>query len=92
VRTRSISGAEFLRGGARPPAKVSDRVHQRTQGDFGVEPTCWVLTEHGCPIAPTLFQNDTTVPAGKAPGAVPFAHPVRLSVSGDEDDDYAQAW
>ena len=32
------------------------------RGEFGVEPICRVLTEHGCPIAPSTYYQ---APAGR---------------------------
>jgi putative transposase len=47
----------FLRGGARPPAAVLVRFISGHKSRFGVEPICRVLTEHGCPIAPSTYYD-----------------------------------
>ncbi|WP_157210328.1 IS3 family transposase [Nocardioides aequoreus] len=50
---KSASG--FLRGGARPPQQVLIDYIEDHKMEFGVEPICRVLTEHGIKIAPSTF-------------------------------------
>jgi putative transposase len=57
-------GLGFLRGGARPPVAtlvkfIDEHRHDLVPGvvgrEFGVEPICRVLSEHGCQIAPGTY-------------------------------------
>src|SRR5690625_3443287 len=48
-------GLGFLRGGARPPTQVLIEFIDAHRQEFGVEPICRVLTEHGIPIAPSTY-------------------------------------
>ncbi|WP_289232390.1 MULTISPECIES: IS3 family transposase [Barrientosiimonas] len=45
----------FLRGGARPPVKVLIDYIDEHREEFGVEPICRVLSEHGAKIAPSTY-------------------------------------
>ncbi|WP_107705906.1 MULTISPECIES: IS3 family transposase [Nocardioides] len=45
----------FLRGGARPPQPVLIDFIENHKDEFGVEPICRVLSEHGAKIAPSTF-------------------------------------
>jgi hypothetical protein len=65
----------FLRGGARPPTPVLIDYIAAHRDEFGVEPICRVLTEHGCPIAPStsaygLDSRDPRSGRRHAPGCV----------------------
>ncbi|WP_141711913.1 IS3 family transposase [Jiangella alba] len=50
---KSASG--FLRGGARPPVQVLTAFVDEHREEFGVEPICRVLSEHGIKIAPSTY-------------------------------------
>nr|WP_157508676.1 IS3 family transposase [Luteipulveratus halotolerans] len=50
---KSASG--FLRGGARPPTQVLTEFIDTHREEFGVEPICRVLCEHGVKIAPSTY-------------------------------------
>jgi hypothetical protein len=50
-------GVGFLRGAARPPVSLRVDYAADHRDQFGVEPICRVLTEHGCPIAPSTFYD-----------------------------------
>ena len=55
----------FLRGGARPPTTVLVDYVTAHKAEFGVEPICRVLTEHGMKIAPsTYYDNVGRRPSG----------------------------
>jgi putative transposase len=67
--TRDLEdGIGFLCGGARPPIAtlvrfIEEHRHDRIDGrQFGVEPICRVLSEHGCPIAPSTYYAAKTRP------------------------------
>ncbi|WKV16052.1 IS3 family transposase [Janibacter limosus] len=45
----------FLRAGARPATAVVSAFIDAHHKRFGVVPICRVLTEHGCPIAPSTY-------------------------------------
>ena len=59
-------GVGFLRGGARPPTAVIVDYIDAHRDEFGVEPICTVLSEHGCksPRRPTTRQDPAAVGAG----------------------------
>ncbi|MFV0409672.1 MAG: IS3 family transposase [Paracoccus sp. (in: a-proteobacteria)] len=52
----------FFRGGARPPLEVIIDYIDAHRDEFGVEPICKVLTEHGCKIAPSTYHASKTRP------------------------------
>jgi hypothetical protein len=60
----SEASGEFLRGGARPPTQEIVEFIDANREEFGVEPICAVLSEHGMPIAPSTYY------AAKARGPV----------------------
>lgn len=45
----------LLRGEARPQQQVIVLYIENNKQEYGVEPICTVLTEHGCPIAPSTY-------------------------------------
>ncbi|MGN6251061.1 MAG: IS3 family transposase [Marmoricola sp.] len=47
----------FLRGGARPPQQVLIDFIADFKEEFGVEPICRVLAEHGIQVAPSTFYD-----------------------------------
>ena len=51
------------------PQQVLVRFITDHKARFGVEPICRVLTEHGCPIAPSTYY-DARQPAARPPGRV----------------------
>lgn len=58
---------KFLRAGGRPATPLICAFVAEYRGRFGVAPICWVLTEHGCAIAPRTFYalaDPTPVRAG----------------------------
>ncbi|MEG9227288.1 IS3 family transposase [Aeromicrobium sp. Sec7.5] len=62
---KSASG--FLRGGARPPLPALIEFIESRKGEFGVEPICRVLSEHGLKIAPsTYYDNVSRRPSKRA--------------------------
>ena len=62
-------GVGFLRGGARPPSPVLIDYIAEHKEEFGVEPICRVLTEHGCPIAPSTYYDNAVAHAVEAGAA-----------------------
>ena len=65
-------GLGFLRGGARPPVAtlvkfIDEHHHDLVPGvvgrEFGGEPICRVLSEHGCQIAPGTYYAAAKRPA-----------------------------
>src|SRR3954452_10889831 len=54
------------RGGARPPNSVIISYIDDHRQEFGVEPICAVLTQHGVPIAPNTYRAHKRVPISPA--------------------------
>jgi putative transposase len=59
---RSSRRRRLSSGGARPPTDALVRFISSHKARFGVEPICRVLTEHGCPIAPSTYYDTKTRP------------------------------
>ena len=63
--TKSGSGLDFLRGGARPPTPIIVQFISENKNKWGVEPICRVLSEHGCQIAPSTYYDAVAQGASK---------------------------
>lgn len=66
-------GLGFLRGVARPPTSVLITFIDAHRGEFGVEPICRVLSEHGVTIAPSSYYE-----ARHRVGRPPRSHELRF--------------
>lgn len=52
-----LKSASFLRGGTRPQQQVIIDYIENNKQEYGVEPICRVVNEHGCPIVPSAYYD-----------------------------------